>query len=87
MVNCQEGFLRTFNLLNRAATESQWLELLITCINIAKSEQSSHTPGGSHQRPLYLERKMDKGTDKQYVAESFIHSTTSHIRYEKLYCV
>ena len=22
---------------------------------------------------------MDKGTDKQYVAEFFIHSTTSHI--------
>ena len=38
-------------------------------INIAKSEQSSHTPGGSHQRPFYLERKMGKGTDKQYVAE------------------
>ena len=23
-------------------------------INIAKSEQSSHTPGGSHQRPYHL---------------------------------
>ena len=50
-----------------------------TVINIAKSEQSSHTPGGSHQRPLKLESKMDKGTDKQYVAEFFIHSTTSQI--------
>ena len=23
-------------------------------LNIAKSEQSSHTPGGSHQRPYYF---------------------------------
>ena len=54
--------------------------VICTCIfvisNIAKSEQSSHTPGGGH---FNLERKMDKGTDKQYVAEFFIHSTTSHI--------
>ena len=31
--------------------------------NIAKSEQSSHTPGGSHQRPYHFnwkERKIDK---------------------------
>ena len=31
--------------------------------NIAKSEQSSHTPGGCHQRPYHFdwkERKMDK---------------------------
>ena len=36
-----------------------------TCTNenIAKSEQSSHTPGGSHQRAYHFnwkERKMDK---------------------------
>ena len=51
--------------------------------NIAKSEQSSHTPGGSHHRRLrpyhfnFLERKKNsthKGTDKQYVADSFINS-------------
>ena len=32
-------------------------------INIAKSEQSSHTPGGSHQGPYHFnlkEGKMDK---------------------------
>ena len=43
--------------------------------NIAKSEQSSHTPGGSHHRRLrpyhinFLERKKNstnKETDKQY---------------------
>ena len=31
--------------------------------NIAKSEQSSHTPGGSHQRPYHFnwkEEKIDK---------------------------
>ena len=50
--------------------------------NIAKSEQSSHTPGGSHQRPYHFnwkEKWINKVTDKQYVAEYFIHSTTSHI--------
>ena len=52
--------------------------------NIAKSEQSSHTPGGSHHRPYHfnlLERKKNwtnKGTDKQYVADSFIHIRTCH---------
>ena len=32
-------------------------------LNIAKSEQSSHTPGSSHQRPYFFnwkERKMEK---------------------------
>ena len=53
-------------------------------LNIAKSEQSSHNPGGSHQRPYHfnlLERKKNGQikTDKQYVADSFIHSTTCHI--------
>ena len=43
-------------------------------LNIAKSEQSSHTPGGSHNRPYqfnWKERKMDnkRDSDKQYVAE------------------
>ena len=53
-------------------------------INIAKSEQSSHTPGGSHHRPYHfnvMERKQNwtnKGTDKQYVADSFIHIRTCH---------
>ena len=55
--------------------------------NIAKSEQSSHTPGGSHHsllRPYhfnFLERKKNstnKGTDKQYVADSFINSRNCH---------
>ena len=49
--------------------------------NIAKSEQSSHTPGGSHQRPYHInwkEKWTNKRTDKQYVAEFFIHSTTCH---------
>ena len=58
--------------------------LIFTCIgfnfiNIAKSEQSSHTPGSSHRR--LLERKKNwtnKGTDKQYVADSFIHIKTCH---------
>ena len=46
---------------------------------MANSEQSSHTPGGSHHRPYHfnlLERKKNwtnKGTDKQYVADSFIY--------------
>ena len=56
-------------------------------INIAKSEQSSHTPGGSHHRRLrsyhfnFLERKKNstnKGTDKQNMADSFIHSRNCH---------
>ena len=37
--------------------------LMKTLENIAKSEQSSHTPGGSHHRPYHFnwkERKMDK---------------------------
>ena len=55
--------------------------------NIAKSEQSSHTPGGSHHRRLrsyhfnFFESKKNltnKGTDKQYVADSFIHCRNCH---------
>ena len=41
-------------------------------LNIARSEQSSHTPGGSHQMPYHFNWKetlINKGTDKQYVAE------------------
>ena len=36
---------------------------VINIVNIAKSEQSSHTPGGSHQRPYnfnWKAWKMDK---------------------------
>ena len=43
-------------------------------INIAKSEKSSHTPGGCHHRPYqfnWKEKWTNKGTDKQYVAEFF----------------
>ena len=50
--------------------------------NIAKSEQSSHIPGGSHQRPYHFnwkEKWTNKGTNKQYVVEYLIHSTTCHI--------
>ena len=36
---------------NSNSSELLWLSLL-PARNIAKSEQSSHTPGGSHQRPL-----------------------------------
>ena len=55
--------------------------------NIAKSEPSSHTPGGSHHRRLrpyhfnFLEKKKistNKGTDKQNVADSFINSRNCH---------
>ena len=38
-------------------------KLSVAMENIAKSEQSSHTPGRSHQRPFHFdwkERKMDK---------------------------
>ena len=54
--------------------------ILISSLNIAKSEQSSHTPSGSHQRSYHfnlLERKKkwtNKGTDKQYVAGSFMYT-------------
>ena len=52
-------------------------------VNIAKSEQSSRTPGGSHQRQYHFNLKegkwTNKGTDKQYVAKFSIHSTTCHI--------
>ena len=56
-------------------------------INIAKSELSSHTPGGSHHRRLrpyhvnFLERKnnsTNNETDKQYEADSLIHSRNCH---------
>ena len=51
--------------------------------NTAKNEQSSHTSGGSHHRLTTLIGKKEKytneGTDKQYVSEIFIHSTTCHI--------
>ena len=56
-------------------------------INIAKSEQSSHTPGGSHHRRLrpyhfnFLERKKNsthKGIDKQCVADSFVNCRSCH---------
>ena len=33
---------------------STWIR---ACINIARSEQSSHTPGGSHQRLKHFQRK------------------------------
>ena len=54
-------------------------------LNIANSKQSSHTPGGSHKRPkqfYFFEKKekwTNKGTDKQYVADSLRHRTTCHI--------
>ena len=59
---------------------------LAASVTIAKSEQSSHTPGGSHHRRLrpyhfnFLERKnsTNKGTDKQYVVDSFINSRNFH---------
>ena len=52
--------------------------------NIAKSEQSSHTPRGSHHGPYHFNRLeikqnwTNKGTDKQYLADSFIHIRTCH---------
>ena len=50
--------------------------MMSRCItNIAKSEQSSHTHGDSHQRPYHFNWKEEKWTnnrtDKQYVAEFF----------------
>ena len=56
---------------------------MIDTKNIAKSEQSSHTPGSSHQRQTTLIRKkekwINKETDKPYLADSLIHNTTCHI--------
>ena len=52
-------------------------------VNIAKSEQSSHTPGVAirgHTTNLLEGKKNGQiKTVKQYVADSFIHSTTCHI--------
>ena len=60
--------------------------LLKAILNVAKSEQSSHIPGGSHTAIRghttligTREKSTNKGTDKQYVAEFSIHSTTCHI--------
>ena len=47
--------------------------------NIAKSEQSSHTPGGHTTLIGKKEKWTNKGTVKHYVAEFFIHSTTCRI--------
>ena len=48
--------------------------------NIAKSEQSSHTPTVAIRDNTTLigkrEKSTNKGTDKQYVVEFSIHSTT-----------
>ena len=52
--------------------------------NIARSEQSSHTHVGSHQRPTIFREKKEKekwtykGTDKQCVGASLLQSTTRH---------
>ena len=40
-----------------------YMHIVIHRFNIANSEQSSHTPGGSHHRPYlfnWKERKIDK---------------------------
>ena len=59
------------------------LSLTINQNNIAKSEQSSHTPSGAIRGHTTLignkEKWRNKRTDKQYVAEFFLHSTTCHI--------
>ena len=52
-------------------------------INIAKSGQSSHTPGSSHQAiPFLLERKKNGHIEgliyRQYMANSFVQSITCH---------
>ena len=56
-----EDFISLFTLLAKYILIQDWFssELLQ---NIAKGEQSSHTPGGSHQRPYHFnwkERNMD----------------------------
>ena len=46
--------------------------------NIVKSEQSLHTPGGNTTSIGKKLKWTNKGTDKPYVADSIIHSTTCH---------
>ena len=40
-------------------------------VKYSKNEQSSHTPGGSHQRPYHInwKERTNKMTDRQYVTE------------------
>ena len=56
-------FHRNTDLSPPGSPAEQMLSLLLAENNIAKSEQSSHTPGGSHQRPYHFnwrEGKIDK---------------------------